>query len=132
MQNVSEDVLEVQGHDFRTDRDRALKMRRVRGTLSERDRWKEQRPCARRYPLSDPRYDDRIRPQGIVGPVKLQASQRQDAYRMARDCLGHFESDHFLVYTQSYEEDSTYIIAPPSLRGNPNAISRLLTQAFHQ
>ena len=41
------------------------------------------------------------------------------------------ESDHFLVYTQTYEEDSTYIIAPPSLRDNPGAINRLLTQAFH-
>ena len=41
------------------------------------------------------------------------------------------DSDHFLVYTQTYEEDSTYIVAPPSLRDNPSAISRLLTQAFH-
>lgn len=41
------------------------------------------------------------------------------------------DSDHFLVYTQMYEEDSTYIVAPPSLRDNPSTISRLLTQAFH-
>ena len=41
------------------------------------------------------------------------------------------DSDHFLVYTQTYEEDSTYIVAPPSLRDNPSAINRLLTQAFH-
>ena len=41
------------------------------------------------------------------------------------------DSDHFLVYTQTYEEDSTYIVAPPSLRDNPSAINRLVAQAFH-
>lgn len=41
------------------------------------------------------------------------------------------ESDHFLVYTQSFEEDGTYIVAHPSLRDHPDAIRRLLVDAFH-
>ncbi|EPQ61084.1 kinase [Gloeophyllum trabeum ATCC 11539] len=41
------------------------------------------------------------------------------------------ETDHFLVYTQSFEEDGTYIIAHPSLRDRPDAIRRLLMEAFH-
>jgi mitogen-activated protein kinase kinase kinase len=41
------------------------------------------------------------------------------------------ETDHFLVYTQTFEEDGVYIIAPPSLRENPAAISRILMEAFH-
>ncbi|KAI0724236.1 kinase [Cerioporus squamosus] len=41
------------------------------------------------------------------------------------------ESDHFLVYTQSFEEDGTYIVAPPSLRDHPDEIRRLLVDAFH-
>lgn len=40
------------------------------------------------------------------------------------------ESDHFLVYTQTYEEDGTYIVAPPSLREHPDVIRRLLVDAF--
>ena len=50
--------------------------------------------------------------------------------------LEHFISnlvatDHFLVYTQSFEEDGTYIIAPSILRERPDAIRRILGEAFH-
>ncbi|KAI0080018.1 kinase [Panus rudis PR-1116 ss-1] len=40
------------------------------------------------------------------------------------------ETDHCLVYTQSFEEDGIYIIASPSLRGHPEQIRTLLTEAF--
>ncbi|KAJ7785882.1 hypothetical protein B0H16DRAFT_1400653 [Mycena metata] len=40
------------------------------------------------------------------------------------------ETGHFLVYTRSYEEDSTYIVASPTLRDRPDAITRILTEAF--
>ncbi len=41
------------------------------------------------------------------------------------------ESDHFLVYTQSFEEDGTYIVAPAPLRDHPDVIRRMLVNAFH-
>ncbi|KAI0662524.1 kinase [Cubamyces menziesii] len=41
------------------------------------------------------------------------------------------ETDHFLVYTQSFEEEGTYIVAPPTLREHPDVIRRLLVDAFH-
>ena len=41
------------------------------------------------------------------------------------------ESDHFLVYTQSFEEDGTYVVAPPSLRDHPDVIRRMLVDAFY-
>lgn len=40
------------------------------------------------------------------------------------------ETGHFLVYTRSYEEDSTYIVASHTLRDRPDAIARILTEAF--
>src|ERR1700722_12274318 len=40
-------------------------------------------------------------------------------------------TDHFLVYTQSFEEDGTYIVAPSVLRDRPATIRRMLTEAFH-
>lgn len=40
------------------------------------------------------------------------------------------ETDHILVYTQTYEEDSTYIVAPHILRDRPDTIRRLMTEAF--
>jgi mitogen-activated protein kinase kinase kinase len=40
-------------------------------------------------------------------------------------------TDHFLVYTRSFEEDGTYIIAPNILRDRPDAIRRILNEAFH-
>lgn len=39
-------------------------------------------------------------------------------------------TDHFLVYTQTYEEDGTYIVAPSVLRDRPDAIRRILLEAF--
>lgn len=41
------------------------------------------------------------------------------------------ETDHILVYTQSFEEDGTYIIAPHTLRDHPEVIRRMLMEAFH-
>lgn len=41
------------------------------------------------------------------------------------------ESDHFLVYTHSFEEDGTYIIAPHTLGDRPESIRRMLMEAFH-
>ncbi|KAJ7071452.1 hypothetical protein C8F01DRAFT_1206931 [Mycena amicta] len=41
------------------------------------------------------------------------------------------ETGHFLVYTGSYEEESTYIVASPTLRDNPDAITRILTEAYN-
>ncbi|TFK57636.1 hypothetical protein OE88DRAFT_1671758 [Heliocybe sulcata] len=57
-------------------------------------------------------------------------------YALENVSLDHFiaalvETDHFLVYTQSFEEDGTYIIAHPSLRDRPDIIRRLLVEAFH-
>ena len=40
------------------------------------------------------------------------------------------ETDHCLVYTQTFEEDGTYIIAPPILKDQPDKIRRILMQAF--
>jgi mitogen-activated protein kinase kinase kinase len=40
-------------------------------------------------------------------------------------------TDHFLVYTQTFEEEGTYIVAPNVLRDRPDAIRRILTEAFH-
>ncbi|KAJ7169469.1 kinase [Mycena filopes] len=40
------------------------------------------------------------------------------------------ETGHFLVYTRSYEEDSAYIVASPTLRDRPDAVTRILTEAF--
>ncbi|KAH7915128.1 hypothetical protein BJ138DRAFT_1142396 [Hygrophoropsis aurantiaca] len=40
-------------------------------------------------------------------------------------------ADHFLVYTQTYEEEGTYIIAPSCLRDRPEAIRRILLESFH-
>jgi mitogen-activated protein kinase kinase kinase len=40
-------------------------------------------------------------------------------------------TDHFLVYTQSFEEDGTYIVAPSFLRDRPETIRRILREAFH-
>jgi mitogen-activated protein kinase kinase kinase len=40
-------------------------------------------------------------------------------------------TDHFLVYTQSFEEDGTYIVAPNVLGRQPELIRRMLTEAFH-
>jgi mitogen-activated protein kinase kinase kinase len=40
-------------------------------------------------------------------------------------------TDHFLVYTRSFEEDGTYIIAHSILRDRPDAIQRILNEAFH-
>ncbi|KAJ7293165.1 hypothetical protein C8J57DRAFT_17783 [Mycena rebaudengoi] len=40
------------------------------------------------------------------------------------------ETGHFLVYTRSYEEDSTYIVASHTLLHRPDAIVRILTEAF--
>ena len=41
------------------------------------------------------------------------------------------ETDHFLVFTQTYEEEGTYIIASSSLRDHPEYIRRMLLEAFH-
>ncbi|KAL5535244.1 SSK2 [Sanghuangporus sanghuang] len=41
------------------------------------------------------------------------------------------ESDHFLVYTQSFEEDGTYVIASSGLRDQPDLIRQLLRDPFH-
>ncbi|KIJ68693.1 hypothetical protein HYDPIDRAFT_106931 [Hydnomerulius pinastri MD-312] len=40
-------------------------------------------------------------------------------------------ADHFLVYTQTYEEDGTYIVASSALRDRPDAIRRILLESFH-
>lgn len=41
------------------------------------------------------------------------------------------ETDHFLVYTQSYEEDGTYIVASRGLRDRPDTIRKMLQDPFH-
>ena len=40
-------------------------------------------------------------------------------------------SDHFLVYTRTYEEEGTYIIASGALRDRADAIRRVLLESFH-
>ncbi|KAF7792485.1 hypothetical protein EIP86_003526 [Pleurotus ostreatoroseus] len=40
------------------------------------------------------------------------------------------ETDHCLVYTGSFEEDGTYIVAPACLRDSPDQIRRILMEAF--
>lgn len=40
-------------------------------------------------------------------------------------------SDHFLVYTHQYEEESTYIVASGSLIDHPETVHQILTEAFH-
>ncbi|KAI0053204.1 kinase [Auriscalpium vulgare] len=41
------------------------------------------------------------------------------------------ETDHILVYTQTFEEEGTYIVASPSLRDHPDYIRRMVMEAFH-
>ena len=41
------------------------------------------------------------------------------------------ETDHCLVFTQTYEEEGTYIVASSSLRDHPDYIRRMLLEAFH-
>ncbi|TCD70635.1 Suppressor of Sensor Kinase (SLN1) [Steccherinum ochraceum] len=41
------------------------------------------------------------------------------------------ETDHCLVYTRTWEEEGTYIIAHPSLRDRPETIRRIMMEAFH-
>ncbi|THH30517.1 hypothetical protein EUX98_g3681 [Antrodiella citrinella] len=41
------------------------------------------------------------------------------------------DADHCLVYTSVWEEDGTFIIVHPSLRGRPGTIQRILMEAFH-
>ena len=50
--------------------------------------------------------------------------------------LDHFiaqlvATDHLLVYTKSFEEDGTYVIASGVLAQQPDTIRRLLEEAFH-
>lgn len=40
-------------------------------------------------------------------------------------------TDHFLVYTQSYEEEGIYVIASSALRDRPEAIRNILFESFH-
>ncbi|KAG5648256.1 hypothetical protein DXG03_006214 [Asterophora parasitica] len=40
-------------------------------------------------------------------------------------------TDHFLVYTESLEEEGVYVVASSSLLERPESIRRLLTEAFH-
>jgi mitogen-activated protein kinase kinase kinase len=40
-------------------------------------------------------------------------------------------TDHILVYTHSFEEEGTYIVAPSVLRERPATIRRMLSEAFH-
>ncbi|KAH8120512.1 hypothetical protein DFH11DRAFT_1539623 [Phellopilus nigrolimitatus] len=41
------------------------------------------------------------------------------------------ETDHFLVYTQSFEEEGTYIVASRGLRDRPDIIRQMLQDPFH-
>lgn len=41
------------------------------------------------------------------------------------------ETDHFLVYTQSFEEEGTYIVASRGLRDRPDTIRQMLQDPFH-
>ncbi|KDQ54860.1 hypothetical protein JAAARDRAFT_693265 [Jaapia argillacea MUCL 33604] len=68
--------------------------------------------------------------------VLTQRFSNSAEYTLENVPLDHFiaalvETDHFLVYTQSFEEEGTYIVAPHSLRDRPDAIRRLLLEAFH-
>ncbi|TDL28867.1 hypothetical protein BD410DRAFT_760578 [Rickenella mellea] len=44
---------------------------------------------------------------------------------------GLIETDHVLVYTQSFEEEGTYIVASRALRDRPETIRRILRDAYH-
>lgn len=41
------------------------------------------------------------------------------------------ETDHFLVYTQSFEEEGTYVVASRGLRDRPETIRQILEDPFH-
>ena len=43
---------------------------------------------------------------------------------------GLYASGHFLVFTSVFEDDSTFIVADPSLRNRPELIRSLLSRAF--
>ncbi|KAI3621992.1 ste ste11 protein kinase [Moniliophthora roreri] len=45
------------------------------------------------------------------------------------DCL--VATDHFLVYTNTYEEDGVYIVASNSLSDRPVLVQRMLSEAFN-
>jgi mitogen-activated protein kinase kinase kinase len=68
--------------------------------------------------------------------VLTQRFSNSAEYSLEDVSIEHFiavlvATDHFLVYTQSFEEDGTYIIASSILRDRPATIRRLLTEAFH-
>jgi mitogen-activated protein kinase kinase kinase len=68
--------------------------------------------------------------------VLTQRFSNSAEYDLENVSLEHFiatlvATDHFLVYTQSFEEDGTYIVAPSVLRDRPESIRRILTEAFH-
>ncbi|EJD04261.1 uncharacterized protein FOMMEDRAFT_28004 [Fomitiporia mediterranea MF3/22] len=41
------------------------------------------------------------------------------------------ETDHFLVYTQSFEEEGTYVVASRGLRDRPDTIRQMLRDPYH-
>ncbi|EGO02713.1 hypothetical protein SERLA73DRAFT_102617 [Serpula lacrymans var. lacrymans S7.3] len=68
--------------------------------------------------------------------VLTQRFSNSAEYNLEGVLLEHFISmlvatDHVLVYTQTYEEDGTYIVAPNVLRDRPDAIRRILLESFH-
>ncbi|KAF8592011.1 Pkinase-domain-containing protein [Ramaria rubella] len=40
-------------------------------------------------------------------------------------------TDHFLVYTECFEEEGTYLVASANLRDRPESIKRMLQKAYH-
>lgn len=40
-------------------------------------------------------------------------------------------TDHFLVYTECFEQEGTYVVASASLRDRPDSIRRILQKAYH-
>ncbi|KAH9947950.1 kinase [Amylocystis lapponica] len=68
--------------------------------------------------------------------VFTQRFSNSAEYDLENASFHHFiaalvETDHLLVYTQTFEAEGTYIIATPSLRDYPDAIRRMLMEAFH-
>ncbi|KAL4068303.1 hypothetical protein V8B97DRAFT_1974734 [Scleroderma yunnanense] len=68
--------------------------------------------------------------------VLSQKFSNSAEYNLEGVPLDHFiaaliASDHFLVYTRTYEEEGTYIIASGALRDRADAIRRVLLESFH-
>ncbi|CAK5279921.1 unnamed protein product [Mycena citricolor] len=67
----------------------------------------------------------------LINQFSNAAEYSLEGVRMDLFIRSLVETGHFLVYTRTYEEDSMYIVASHLLRDRPEAVTRILTEAFN-